>query len=99
MCFQYALTVALNHDQIKSHPERISNIKPFIDQCNLKEIDFPSHINEWKKFESNNKSIALNILYVPHNTNEIRERHAYVPENNLKRENQGRMVKYGIILP
>ena len=50
MCFQYALTVALNHDQIKSHPERISNIKPFIDQCNLKEIDFPSHINEWKKF-------------------------------------------------
>ena len=29
-CFQYAITVALNHKQIKSHPERISNIKPFI---------------------------------------------------------------------
>ena len=30
-CFQYALTLALNHKQIKSHPERISNIKSFID--------------------------------------------------------------------
>ena len=30
-CFQYAVAVALNHEQTKSHPERISNIKPFID--------------------------------------------------------------------
>ena len=28
--FQYAVTVALNHEQIKDHPERISKIKPFI---------------------------------------------------------------------
>ena len=33
-CFEYALTVALNYKQIKSHVERISNIKPFIDQYN-----------------------------------------------------------------
>ena len=33
-CFQYALTVALNYEQVKSHPERISKIKPFIDQYN-----------------------------------------------------------------
>ena len=25
-CFQYAVAVALNHEQTKSHPERISNI-------------------------------------------------------------------------
>ena len=31
-CFQYALTVALNHRQIKNHPEKISNLKPFINQ-------------------------------------------------------------------
>ena len=37
-CFQYALTVALNYEQIKDHPERISKIKPFIDQYNWKEI-------------------------------------------------------------
>ena len=42
-CFQYALTVALNHEQIKKDPQRITKIKPFIDQCNWKEIDFPSH--------------------------------------------------------
>ena len=26
----------------------------------------------WKKFEQNNKKIALNILFVPHNTKTIR---------------------------
>ena len=31
-------------------------------------MDFPSHSKDWKKFELNNKSIALNILYVSHNT-------------------------------
>ena len=31
-CFQYIITVALNHEQIKSHPERILKIKLFIDQ-------------------------------------------------------------------
>ena len=32
--FQYSITVALNHQNIEKHPERISNIKPFIDQYN-----------------------------------------------------------------
>ena len=39
-----------------------------------------------KKFESNNKSIAVNILYGPHNTEKIR--HAYKSKYNLTRENQ-----------
>ena len=39
--FQYAITVALNHDKINKHPQRISKIKPFIDQYNWKDIDFP----------------------------------------------------------
>ena len=33
-CFQYALTAALNHQKIKKDPQRISKIKPFIDQYN-----------------------------------------------------------------
>ena len=33
-CFQYALNVALNHEQIKKDPQRTSKIKPFIDQYN-----------------------------------------------------------------
>ena len=41
-CFQCALTVTLNHKQIKSHSENISKIKPFINQYDWKETDFPS---------------------------------------------------------
>ena len=67
-CFQFALTVALNYEQTKKDPQTMPKIKPFIEQYNLKEIDFPSHKKDWKKFELNNKSIALNILYVPYNT-------------------------------
>ena len=67
-CFQHAVTVALNYQKIEKNSERISKVKPFIDQYNWKGIDFPSHSKDWKIFESNNKSIALNILYVLHNT-------------------------------
>ena len=63
--FQYALTVALNYQNIKSHPERISNLEPFINKYDWKGIDSPSEEKDWKKFELNNKSSALNILFVP----------------------------------
>ena len=33
-CFQNALTFTLNYEQTRYNPERISNIKPFIDQYN-----------------------------------------------------------------
>ena len=68
-CFQYAVTIALNYQKIKNNPERISKkLKSFIDQYNWKKISFQSHQKDWKKFESNNKIIALNTLYVPRNT-------------------------------
>ena len=38
-CFQHALTGALNYQNVKSHPERVSNLKPFINQYDWKEID------------------------------------------------------------
>ena len=53
--FQYALTVALNYQDIKKNSQRISKIKPFINQYDWKEIDFPPHQKDWKKFELNNK--------------------------------------------
>ena len=68
------MTVALNYQSIKKDPQKISKIKPFIDQYNWKEINFPSHNKDWKKFGSNNKSIAPKILYVPYNTEEIEKR-------------------------
>ena len=49
-------------------------------------MEFPSHKKDWNEFEKNNKTIALNILYVPYNTEEIR--HAYKSKYNLKCENQ-----------
>ena len=70
-CFQYAVTLALNLDKIRKNPQRISKIKPFIDQYNWKDIDFPATSKDWKKLELNNE-IALNIFYVPHNTKKIR---------------------------
>ena len=66
-CFQYSITVVLNHQNI----ERISKIEPFINQYNWEGIDFPAGIKDWKKFERNNKTIALNILFIPHNTKTI----------------------------
>ena len=41
-CFQYALTAALNYEQIKKNPQRISDTKSFISHYNLKVIDVPS---------------------------------------------------------
>ena len=85
-CFQYALTAALNYEKNNNHHQRISKIEPFIDQYNWNEIDFPSTGKDWKKFDSKNTSIALNILYIPHNTEKIC--HAYKSKYNLTCENQ-----------
>ena len=79
-CFQYAITAALNHQNISHHPERISNLKPFINDYNWKDTEFPSHSKDWRKFEQNNKTIALNILYVPYNTKQIKQ--AYISKYN-----------------
>ena len=70
-CFQYAITVALNHDKINRNPLRISKIKPFIEKYNWKDIDFPSTSKDWKKFEQNDESIALNVLHVSYGTKKI----------------------------
>ena len=49
-CFQYSITVALNHQNIANHPERISNIGIFIDQYDWEGIEFPAGIKDWKRF-------------------------------------------------
>ena len=85
-CFQYAVATALNYQNINHHPERISKLKPYINNFNWKEIEFPSHSKDWRKSECNNKAIALNILYVPYNTKEIRQ--TYISEHNDERNNQ-----------
>ena len=67
-CFQYALTVGLNYQSIKKDPQRSALISII-----GKGINFPSkQEKDWRKFESNNKSIALNILFASYNPEEIR---------------------------
>ena len=56
--------VALNYGEIELHSERVSNIKPFINKYNWKEINYPSKIDDWKTFEKYNSTIALYILYI-----------------------------------
>ena len=85
-CFQYAITVALNHQSTVRDLQGISKNKPFINQYNWKRIEIPTEQKDWKKFEQNNKTIALNILFVPYNTKTIRL--AYKSEYNNERENQ-----------
>ena len=63
-CFQQATTVPLKYGKIKWNLERISNIKPFINKCNWKRISDPSKIDDWKTFEKNNSTIAINILSI-----------------------------------
>ena len=67
-CFEYSITVALHHQDFKNHPERISNMHEFFsNKYNWEGIGFPAGTKDWKRFEKNNKTIALNILSVPHN--------------------------------
>ena len=46
--FQYAATVALNYDKIKWNPERVSNIKSFINKYNWEKIDYQSKVTNQK---------------------------------------------------
>ena len=80
--FQNALDDALNYQTIKASPERISKLKKYINHYNWKDIKFPSHKEDWKRFEQNNKQIALNVLFVPHNKKEIEL--AYKSKYNYK---------------
>ena len=49
------------------------------------DIDFSSHKSYWENFEQENNSIAINVLFVQHNSEEIKL--AYKPSYN-KRKNQ-----------
>ena len=83
-CFQYSVTLSLYHEQIGRNPFRVSKIKPFVNNFNWNNINFPPKEQEYKTLEINNKSIALNILQ--HRDEKIC--HVYKSEFNKKREKQ-----------
>ena len=61
--FQNDLDDSLNYQTIEKDPQGISKLKHCINKYNWEGIDFPAGPKEWIKFEKNNKTIALNILY------------------------------------
>ena len=85
-CFQYAITTASNYQNISHHPERISKLKLFINNYNWKNIKFPAGHKDYSAFERNNRGIALNILYVPYNTKQIRQ--AYISKHDNEFDTQ-----------
>ena len=86
-CFEYSIVVALRHKEVKNHPERIQgNHHLFSCDYNWHGIDFLAGIEDWKRFEIINETIAFNILEVPHD--EIKITHAYKSKYNRTRKNQ-----------
>ena len=82
-CFQYAVVAALHHAEIANHPERIVNLEPFINRYNWDGIMFPTQSNQWSKFEKQNPTVALNILYIE---GEKKVRQAFISKHNSTRE-------------
>ena len=91
--FQNALDDALNYQNIETHPERISKLKPYINKYNWEGINFPAGSKEWQKFERNNDTIALNVLYVEQNTKKISV--VYKSKYNNKRKKQVILLMIG----
>ena len=82
--FQYAVTIWLYQEEIGKNPDRITKVKPFINKYQWKGINFPSEKNDWKIFEKNNVTIALNVLYAK----KEKIYPAYVWKHNSNREKQ-----------
>ena len=85
-CFQYAIITAIHNQFIGPHPDRISKLRPYIDNYNWKDINFPPWQDDWRTFERNNKDVALNIYFVPYNKEKINL--AYRSDHNRTRKNQ-----------
>ena len=62
-CFKWAVIAALRWTDIKSHPERISNLREFSSDYDWSGLNFPASIKDINVFEMNN-DISVNVLSV-----------------------------------
>ena len=95
-CFQYAIIDVLNYHNIDNHPEKISNLRPFINNYNWKDIEFPA--NSKDKFECNNKTIALNVLYVPYNAKQEINNDDEYDRTNISKHNNKRVTQVNLLM-
>ena len=77
-CFQWWIISGLNYKTKEKELKKILKFKRV-------DTDFSTYQREWEEFEQNNTSIALNILFVPHNSEEIKLAHK---SNYNKHKNQ-----------
>ena len=89
--FQNALDDALNYQTIKSNQQRISKLKPYINKYNWRGREFPAGPKQWQRFEQNNKTIALNILYIKKKKISV----VYRSNHNNKREKEVILLMIG----
>ena len=78
-CFQWSIIAGLNYNIIKE--KELKKLLKF----KRVDTDFSSHQRYWKNFEQENNLITLNVLFVSHNSAEIKL--AYKSSYN-KRKNQ-----------
>ena len=71
----------------------MSKLKPYIFKDNWEAINFPAGSKQWQKFERNNDTIALNILYVVKNTKIISV--VYKSKYNNQRKKQVILLMIG----
>ena len=83
--FQYSITLSLHHKDIGSNPCRIKNMESFINNFNWENINFPPQEHDYQQLETNNNSIALNILTTDSQQKII---HLYKSKYNKTRENK-----------
>ena len=50
-CYLYAIVIALNYHEIPNHPERISNLIPFLPHYNWDNVNFPTGPKEYSAFQ------------------------------------------------
>ena len=62
-CFKWAVIASLNHEEIDSHPQRITKLQRYENQYNWGGLKFRVAINKRGKFEKNNPDIAVNVLF------------------------------------
>ena len=70
-CFMYAIGIAFYHNELGKNPGRISKKLDIYSSFNWHNIDFPASYEDYTTFERLNRDVALNILYVSLNEQNI----------------------------
>ena len=84
-CLRWSIISALNYNEIMK--KEFENI---FKKIKHEDKDFSSHKRDWENFEQNNESIALNVLFLSKDSEEITL--LYKSEHNYNRENNALLL-------